>query len=174
MKFSMSMASSCDLSTTRTRSDIVATSSICSFMYQRMNCSLVKSLSPRAVAASALICSLTRFSWSSARRRARRCRQTLFAAMRFPGRQRLHLHRVDTGSCPSRAFAPPALGGRKSWQVGQSLCIKVHRDRNILLVGGELSCDLLIQLFNKRFGGHRLILSVWRPTNRTAECAKYR
>ena len=62
-----SSGSSRERSTTRSRSDIVATSSICSLMNHCMNCSRRVVAAARARApASALICSVTRFSCSSA------------------------------------------------------------------------------------------------------------
>ena len=52
--------------TTASRSLIVATSSTCSLMNHCMNCSEAKSYSSRAIRSRPLICSVTRFSWSSA------------------------------------------------------------------------------------------------------------
>jgi hypothetical protein len=52
--------------TTASRSDMVATSSTCSLMNHCMNCSEAKSFSSRAIRSRALICSVTRRSWSRA------------------------------------------------------------------------------------------------------------
>ena len=108
-------------STTASSVDMLATSSRCSERNQCRNCSPTRSPSSRASAASAMICSVTRRSCSSASATGRDRRQSRSAARRRPGSRSPRRRRAGTGRSSSRGSAPRAPAGRSARRAAGSV-----------------------------------------------------